>query len=293
MANNLVSTNEVDYLEADPALRGQNFVCLSFISPEDVIKKKEAYFFEEFIKNFSDDMTEFFDRLSEKYVDELDVIRSIKERYTYIFNKSSIYDEYQYFLNDKSAPLEQLYYEQNQFQTTIRGLKVRGVFDTMREADIRCQVLKKMDPVHNVFVAQVGMWCPWSPNPNDIEDQQYAETHLNTLMKNYKDNQNKKDIFYEERKRELQLIKTKKTLEGDDPWIANKSGEEVVSPEVPAEVVTAEPQTEVVTPEVSTEVVSPEAPVEVVPAEVQAEAVPEAAAEAEAVAEAVASEVIE
>jgi hypothetical protein len=115
--------------------------------------------------------------------------------------------------------LDKLYTENNNYQTCIRGLKVRGVFDTMREADIRCQVLKKVDPYHNVYIAQAGVWCPWSPNPNDIEDQKFAESHLNTLMHNYKENQDKKDIFYEERKRELQFIKTKDTLNKSDPWI--------------------------------------------------------------------------
>jgi hypothetical protein len=32
-----------DFLEADPPIRGQNFVCLSFISPEKVLKNKETF----------------------------------------------------------------------------------------------------------------------------------------------------------------------------------------------------------------------------------------------------------
>ena len=218
----LTTTKEQDYLDQDPPLRGQNYVCLSFISPEDVIKKKEIFYFEEFMKNFSKEMNEFFDRLGEKYKEEIDVVRSIKERYGYVFDSDKMNNEYSYFLNDNESSLNRIYYETNNYQTSIRGLKVRGVFDTMREAEIRCQVLKKIDAQHNVYVAQTGVWCPWSPNPNDIEDQQYAETHLNTLMKNYKDNQDKKDIFYEERKRELQFIKTKDALKEKDAWTVAK-----------------------------------------------------------------------
>lgn len=216
----LVTTKEVDCLDQDPPLRGQNYVCLSFISPEDVIKKKEVFFFEEFLTDFSSEMNEFFANLAEKYKDQADVVRSIKERYGYIFDKEKLFNEYSYFINNKGSSLDKLYYEKNGFQTSIRGIKVRGVFDSIREAEIRCQVLKKLDPHHNVYVAQTGVWCPWSPNPNDIEDQHFAETHLNTLMKNYKDNQTKKDLFYEERKRELQFTNTKKEIENEDPWMA-------------------------------------------------------------------------
>jgi hypothetical protein len=225
----IVTTKEVDYLTEDPPLRGQNYVCLSFISPEDVIKKKDVYFFEEFLKNFSSEMNEFFDNLSIKYKDEVDVVKSIKERYGYIFDREKIHDEYQFFATDNGNVLDKIYFEKNNFQTCIRGIKVRGVFDTMREADIRCQVLKKIDPNHNVYVAQTGVWCPWSPNPNEITDQDYSESHLNTLMKNYKENQDKKDLFYEERKREMQFIKTKDTLQKEDPWSASKSVEDVSS----------------------------------------------------------------
>ena len=78
----------------------------------------------------------------------------------------------------------------------------------MKEAEIRSQVLKKLDSNFNVYVGQVGSWLPWNPNPDTIEDQEYSETHLNTLVKKYKENQTKKDIFYEERKRDLQQAAT-------------------------------------------------------------------------------------
>ena len=36
-------SNEIieDFLEADDSIRGQNFVCLSFVSPENVLKDKK------------------------------------------------------------------------------------------------------------------------------------------------------------------------------------------------------------------------------------------------------------
>jgi len=79
----------------------------------------------------------------------------------------------------------------------------------MKEAELRAKVLKKMDDKFHVYVAQVGCWCPWNPNPDDIDVQEYAEDHLNTLVKNYKDNQDKKDEFFQMRKRELQAFGSK------------------------------------------------------------------------------------
>jgi hypothetical protein len=79
-----------------------------------------------------------------------------------------------------------------------------------------------MDDKFNVYVAQVGCWCHWSPSPEDIENQEYAESHLNTMMKQYKDNQDKKDAFYQERKRELQFKNLKTNITEEDPWMANK-----------------------------------------------------------------------
>lgn len=247
MSSTLVPTSQVDYLEQDPPLRGQNFVCLSFISPEDVIKKKEVYFFEEFMKHVSSDMNEFFTNLKEKYPDDAGTLNTIKERYAYLFTRDSVQNEYDFFVSTNSGALEEEYHKTNDFQTSLRGIKVRGVFDSLREAEIRAQVLKKMDDKFNVYVAQVGCWCPWSPNPEEITNQEYAETHLNTMMKQYKDNQDKKDMFYQERKRDLQTTPPKKIIEEDvDPWLASKEPvvtvEETTATVEPVEDITTNPE---------------------------------------------------
>jgi hypothetical protein len=82
----------------------------------------------------------------------------------------------------------------------VRGVKVRGVFDTKREADVRAAVLQRQDPLFDVFVGQVGYWCPWDPNPTKIDDVEYANNDLNKLVKEYKSNEAKKDAFYQEQK---------------------------------------------------------------------------------------------
>ena len=42
----------VDLLEEDKPIAGQKFACVSFVSPENVLKQKEIFFFEEFLKKW-------------------------------------------------------------------------------------------------------------------------------------------------------------------------------------------------------------------------------------------------
>ena len=94
----------------------------------------------------------------------------------------------------------------------------------MNEAKIRADVLKKMGDKFDIFVGQVGCWCPWSPNPEDLQEQEYAETELNTLMKKYKENAAHKDLEFEERKKEkIELAKE----EAEAKKLANEAADAV------------------------------------------------------------------
>jgi hypothetical protein len=55
-----------------------------------------------------------------------------------------------------------------------------------------------MDSRFDVFIGQVGYWLPWHPDVNKIQDQEYINDELNTLVKEYKNNEAKRDIFYKE-----------------------------------------------------------------------------------------------
>ena len=54
-------SNYVDVLDEDKAIAGQKFACLSFISPEHIIKQREMFLFEKFVENFE------FSKSMEKY----------------------------------------------------------------------------------------------------------------------------------------------------------------------------------------------------------------------------------
>ena len=118
------------------------------------------------------------------------------------FKETKIQEAYENFMFKNRKKLEEEFFTKNEFRTSIRGLKIRGVYDTAAEAGARAKTLQKLDPFFNVYVGQMGFWLPWDPEPADVADQEYAEDQLNTLMKNYKQNESQKEALYEEQKRE-------------------------------------------------------------------------------------------
>lgn len=85
----------------------------------------------------------------------------------------------------------------------MRGIKIRGVYPTRKQADARVKELQITDPDFDIFVGEVGKWLPWNPDPNDAEDQVYQEEQLNDLMKGYKDNLVNAKKVQEDRKRDM------------------------------------------------------------------------------------------
>ena len=131
------------------------------------------------------------------------LLKPIADRYRYLFNEKHMQEEFKYFEDEKEDEINREFSEKVNFQTNVRGFKLRGCYDTLREAQVRSEVLKRKDRQHNIYITQVGCWCPWDPNPNNIDDQHYAEDQLNTLMKKYRENQQQKDEIFEKRKNEM------------------------------------------------------------------------------------------
>jgi len=53
----------IDLCDEDPPLAGQKFACLSFVSPEKILKKRENYLFDQFVKQWdmSKSMEKYFE----------------------------------------------------------------------------------------------------------------------------------------------------------------------------------------------------------------------------------------
>ena len=67
-----VNTNYVDLLDVDKPIAGQKFACMSFVSPEKILKMRELFYFEEFLKQWKfsksfECFTSFLNFISFKY----------------------------------------------------------------------------------------------------------------------------------------------------------------------------------------------------------------------------------
>lgn len=164
-----------DYLEVDVGIPGQNYVCLSFLSPESLMQNKETFKCAKFLQSYCKDQKLKFDEIYKKYQD------------------------FCYKYEDK---IQRDFDEQNDFQTSLRGIKVRGVFDTREAAEAKAKSLSSLDSSFHVFIGQVGYWLPWDPNADKVADEHFQNTQLNEMMQKYEENNANRDIFYEEQKRE-------------------------------------------------------------------------------------------
>jgi len=164
---------EVDYLDVDTPIPGQQYACISFISPEKVLVKKEQFVMKKFIKslvNTEGNITINADEFDTKYDD---------------------------YISLNTEEIEADFHKESGFQTSMRGVKIRGVYNTYDEATQRAKILQSSDRDFHVFVGQVGYWLPWDPNADNIAEQEYMEKELNELMRNYKSNQLQRDMFYQ------------------------------------------------------------------------------------------------
>lgn len=204
---------ETDHLNNDKPIPGQNFVCLSFLSPDKVIANKDQWAFYHYhqyvVKEYSKIFNELTAKIMESGDEEVSVaqIIDLKKRMKRIFDMNEVeYPKWKELVEDwKFRELDgvnKAFDEQNNFQTSTRGVMVRGVYDSYPEADVRSKVLQRIDSRFDVFVGQVGYWLAWHPDSNKIEQNEYLNEDLNTLMKEYKNNEAKRDMFYQEQTRQ-------------------------------------------------------------------------------------------
>ena len=218
-SKNTVTTQEEDYLEIDDRIPGQNYVCMSFVSPEDTLTQRELFYFNRYMNQTCGELDLAIDEAVKNAGEEFNekITKELKEKLKghlkYDYNQfKDKFDDFKYKFNDE---LEEQLKTFSNFRTNIRGVKVRGVFDTHAEAERKAKKLQNRDRSFHVFVGQMGYWLPWDPCADRIENEEYLETELNTLMKEYKENEIKKDLFYEDQKRESKNDAMREKMEHD------------------------------------------------------------------------------
>ena len=203
--------NYVDLLEEDKAISGQKFACLSFVSPEEIIKQRDHFFFEEFLKQWNykksvDVMLHFVSFISYKYNLTFEKVNEdfqdfLKTEHEAVM-KYNVNDDFKTFVDNNEERLDVEFGEQHEFQTSVRGIKVRGVFASQKEAEMRCKLLREVDPNHDVYVGPVGMWVPFHPDAYKTGRVEYMEETLNQLMSEKKKNEDNAKKEFDKRVKE-------------------------------------------------------------------------------------------
>ena len=218
----------VDLLDEDKPIAGQKFVCLSFVSPEKILQDKNLFFFEEFLKNYDfekslEKFTQFINFVSYKHKINTETLNNDLKEFVISEKKDlqgeSIRDDYRNFVDRYEEKLESDFSQQNQYQTSTRGIKVRGVFPNQQEAELRCKMLRELDPNHDVYVGQVGLWMPWEPEAYKTGKVEYLEEELNQLMHEKEENEKKAKMEFDKRIKE-----TKEKAIEDNKQKAETSG---------------------------------------------------------------------
>jgi hypothetical protein len=101
----------------------------------------------------------------------------------------------------------------------MRGIKIRGVFGSDQEAQLRAKRLQKIDPNFNIYMGAIGKWMAWDPDPSRVSTQEYANEQLNTLMKKYHENEDSRNEYYTSQKQ--RRIGQAKTRQVDDESSSN------------------------------------------------------------------------
>jgi len=222
------NTKYVDLLDEDKPVSGQKFACISFVSPENILKQKNMFFFERFLKQWDftkciKKTTQFLNFIAYKNNLNFDnIMKDFEEFVKTEKNKlieTTIEDEWATFIDQKEEELDAEFSNMHNFQTSVRGLKVRGVYGSQEEAEFRCKMLREIDPYHNVYVGPVGVWMPWEPDAYKTGRVEYLEEQLNELMKEKNNNDD-----YAKRQFDKRVLDSKKNAINENVKMAKETG---------------------------------------------------------------------
>ena len=201
----------VDMLDEDKPLAGQKFTCVSFVSPEQIIKSRELFNFQQFLKQWDmnkslEKFNHFLSFLAYKYNLNFDNITKdlqefCKDEKENLF-LTTLEDDFKNYIDTNEDKLEQQFSKEHSFQTSVRGLKVRGSYPTQEEAEMRCKLLREVDPNHDVYAGPVGLWMPFHPESYKTGRVEYLEDELNQLMQEKNKNESSAKVEFDKRVRE-------------------------------------------------------------------------------------------
>ena len=218
----------IDLCDEDAGIAGQKFACLSFVSPDKILKQRELYCFEAFVKQWEmakamEKFNDFLQFLSFKYKLQIDTVLAdmhdfVQEEQEKIKEKS-LDDDFKTFMEKNEDRLTTEFQKKHKFQTSVRGIKVRGVYGNQDEAEMQCKRLRESDPNHDIYVGPVGVWIPFDPDAYKTGRVEFLEEELNQLHKEKMKNEAQAKESFEKRVRDAKRRAIEENIK-----LAEKSG---------------------------------------------------------------------
>lgn len=178
--------------DIDPPLPGQEWAVWTFISPEKILKDKNLFKFEEFVKrwDFSKRMQaylKFVNFISYKYNLTSEALHAdfkdfLREESKTLNSGTTIEDDYKHFLEKHEEKLNKEFDAAHNFQTSVRAVKNSGNFATQDEARERAKFIRELFPAYSVRVGPVGQFGVWDPCYQEGGDMEYQNDELNRLV---------------------------------------------------------------------------------------------------------------
>jgi len=220
--------NYVDLLNEYPTIPSQTYGCYSFVSPEKIIKQKEMYFFEKFVKqwNFTKSVSQFSDFLqflSFKYnlkVENLmeDFKQFVQEEEN-MLKSQDVVGDFATFVEKNEDYLNESFQKEHGFQTSVRGFVNIGNFPTSEEAEMYAKKIRESVPHHDILVGRNFVWTPLDPDAYKTGRIEFMEEELNQLHHEKLKNEQKAKEDFDKR-----VFETKKKAIEKNVELAKKSG---------------------------------------------------------------------
>lgn len=174
-------TDKVDYLDEDPVISSQKYCVVSVLTPKNFKQsmEKEAKILDEVVP--ADEV-------------EANAIITVEQHNTVLKEVAGLKTQLLRLKKEKEAELKKI---------TMYTFKVRGSYESQEDAQKRITYLNSIDSNVNIYLAEVGKWCPFDDDPEKAKDAVYKDDELNRLMKGYKENQEKGKQLFEQRKAEM------------------------------------------------------------------------------------------
>lgn len=214
-----------DLLYTVTPMQGCKWAAFSIVSPENIVKKREMFFFEQFarrwdlIKSMSK-FSIFLEFMATKYginkesleVDFTEFITAEKE--TLLNISAEVEDDYKTFIDQNYKQLDKQFKAKHPTEPfTTRGLRIYGCADS--DEDIKAyktQIYAENEGneqsdifSHDILTGPCGFWMPFDENARGTEREEYQEPELNRLMHEKEKNEAAAKAAFDARRRNINI----------------------------------------------------------------------------------------